>query len=136
MPAGRGRGWANAGLGARIANLILGAWLFISAFIWPHSPAQMTNTWIMGLIIAVLALISMAASQARYLNTAASIWLFISVWVLPGGNAGTQWNNAVVAILVFLFSLAPGPSRPLGEATTPGPRRTPPAPPRERGAEV
>ncbi len=94
--------------GARIANLILGVWLFISAFLWPHSRAEMTNTWIMGVIIAVFALIAMRAPQARWVNTAAAIWTFIAVWALPHSNVGTQWNNALVAIVVFLLSLVPG----------------------------
>lgn len=94
-------------VGARIANIILGIWLFISAFLWPHSDAQLTNTWIVGLAIIAIALIALAAPPVKYLNTALAIWLFISVWVLRGGVPGTQWNNAVVAILVFLFSLVP-----------------------------
>ncbi len=93
--------------GARIANIILGVWLFISAFIWPHGASQLTNTWIVGVVTVAIALIALAAPPVKYLNTALSIWLFISVWVLPGANAGTQWNNAIVAILIFLFSLAP-----------------------------
>jgi len=94
-------------VGARIANIILGVWLFISAFIWPHSQAQLTNTWIVGLAIIAIALIALAAPPVKYLNTALAVWLFISVWVLRGGVPGTQWNNAIVAILVFLFSLVP-----------------------------
>lgn len=93
--------------GARIVNIVLGAWLFISAFLWSHSQAQFVNTWIVGLAIAVVALLGLATGPARYLNTAIAIWLFISVWILPGANTGTRWNNAIVAILVFLFSLAP-----------------------------
>jgi hypothetical protein len=28
----------------RVANIVLGIWLFLSAFLWLHSAAQMTNT--------------------------------------------------------------------------------------------
>ncbi|AKU90693.1 SPW repeat domain-containing protein [Vulgatibacter incomptus] len=92
-------------IGARIANIVLGIWLFISAFIWPHGPAQLSNTWIIGIATVVVASIALAVPGAKYVNTALAIWLFISVWVLPGATSGTQWNNAVVAILIFLFSL-------------------------------
>lgn len=98
----------NSGRGARIASLILGAWLFVSAFLWPHGASQFTNTWLLGVLIVAFSLVAMAYSQARYLLTAAAIWLFISVWVLPTTMTGTQWNNALVAVLVFLFSLVPG----------------------------
>jgi uncharacterized membrane protein len=94
---------------ARGINLLLGIWLFISAFIWDHTVAQQTNTWILGALCAIFALIAMATPTARWLNTALSIWLFISVWALPHRNPGTMWNNALVAIAVFLASLVPGP---------------------------
>ncbi len=108
--AGNQAGAVAAERPARIANLILGVWLFISAFIWQHSPAQMTNTWILGVLIAVFALIAMSAPGARWVNTVLSIWLFISVWALPSVNVGTMWNNALVAIAVFILSLVGSPA--------------------------
>lgn len=105
----------------RIVNLILGVWLFVSAFLWPHSQAQMTNTWIVGALAVVISLVSMyAEAQVRYLNTILSIWLFVSVWVLPRLNVGAAWNNIIVAVLLFVFSLMPsGPERPLRRVTAP-----------------
>jgi hypothetical protein len=93
---------------ARFVNIVLGIWLFISAFIWPHTYAQMTNTWILGVLCVAFALIAMRVPEARYLNTILAVWLFISVWALPSVSVGTQWNNAIVAILIFFVSLAPG----------------------------
>ncbi len=93
---------------ARYLNVLLGVWLFISAFIWDHSSAERTNTWILGVLCVVFALIAMSAPTARWLNTALSIWLFISVWALPHHVLGTMWNNALVAIAIFVLSLVPG----------------------------
>ncbi len=99
---------------ARGLNVLLGVWLFISAFIWDHSLAERTNTWILGVLCVVFAAVALGNSMARWLNTALSIWLFISVWALPHHNLGTMWNNALVAIAVFLVSLVPGAGeRPL-----------------------
>lgn len=93
----------------RALNVILGIWLFISAFVWPHTSAQMTNTWILGVLAVVFALIAwFAAPPARFLNTLLAIWLFISAWALPRVSVGTVWNNVIVAILLFIFSLVPG----------------------------
>ncbi len=103
--------------GPRWINLILGVWLIISAFIWPHTIEQRTNTWIVGLAIALVSLAAMADDRVRFLNTALAIWLFISAFALPSISAGTQWNNALVAIAVFIVSLAPatmGRPRPGG----------------------
>ena len=96
---------------ARVVNILLGVWLFISAFVWPHSQAQMTNTWILGVLCVIFALVAMALPWVRYLNTLLAIWLFISAWALPTVSVGTIWNNVLVAIAVFIVSLVPtGPN--------------------------
>jgi hypothetical protein len=92
---------------ARIVNIIVGVWLFISAFIWPHTYAQMTNTWIVGALCAVFAAIALRAPQVRYANAVLAVWLFISVWALPTMNVGTSWNNVIVAIVMFIAALTP-----------------------------
>ncbi len=90
---------------ARIVNIILGVWLFISAFVWDHGTAQRTNTWILGVLCVIFAIIALSSPPARWLNTILAIWLFISVWALPHLNRGTMWNNALVAIAIFIASL-------------------------------
>ncbi len=94
-------------MAARTINLLLGIWLFISAFVWPHDAAQMTNTWILGVLCVIFALIAMRVERVRFLNTLLAIWLFISAFALPAQSRATVWNNVLVAIAVFLISLAP-----------------------------
>jgi hypothetical protein len=107
------RGPAARGAPPRMVNVILGIWLFISAFAWPHSQSQLTNTWILGALCVVFALVAMGVPWVRYLNTLLAIWLFISAWALPSTSAGTIWNNVLVAIAIFIVSLIP--SEPGGE---------------------
>ena len=92
---------------ARGFTLLLGVWLFISAFIWPHTMSQMTNTWICGVIAVVFAAVAMRYPQARYVNTILAIWLFVSAFALPSISVGTIWNNVIVAIAIFVSSLVP-----------------------------
>jgi hypothetical protein len=92
---------------ARLVNVVLGVWLVISAFAWPHSYAQQTNTWILGLLCVVFALVAFYDPVVRYLNTVLATWLFISCWALPQLSLGTLWNNALVAIAIFFVSLLP-----------------------------
>jgi hypothetical protein len=92
-------------------NVALGVWLFISAFLWPHSQGQMTNTWLMGVLCVVFAVAAMYVEQVRFLNTLLAIWLFISAFALPSLSVGTTWNNAIVAIAIFLVSLVPSRGR-------------------------
>ena len=84
--------------------IALGAWLFISTFLWPHGTAS-TNTWIVGLLIAIASLIALRMPWMRWVDTALAIWLFLSTLAMPGATRATLWNNLIVALLVFLVSL-------------------------------
>lgn len=57
-----GRAWAG------YANVALGLWLFVSAFLWPHSSFAFAASWIMGGCIAMTAFAAIWASPARYFN--------------------------------------------------------------------
>lgn len=99
-------------LRARYANVALGLWLFVSAFLWPHFEASQANTWIVGLLICASSLAARRTSKLRWANTILSSWLFIStlLFVRPVGIT-TLWNNLLVAGAVFTFSLvAAGPT--------------------------
>jgi hypothetical protein len=94
---------------ARWINVLLGAWLFISAFLWPHAPGQFANTWVVGLMVVVLSLIAAGGySWARYLNAVAAVWLFFATLFMPRMSVGTLWNNCLVAIVVFVVAMTPG----------------------------
>lgn len=104
-------------------NIALGIWLIISAYLWPHTQGQFDNTWIVGVLSVLFGVLSMWASQARYLNVILAVWLFISAWAIPSGYTGTVWNNVLVSIAMLIASLLP--SAP----TTPEVRRTTAPPP-------
>jgi len=91
----------------RWVNLALGAWLFISAFAWPHANASFTNTWIMGIVIGGFSLLAMASPAARWVNVAAGAWVFIAAFALPKLSAATFWNNLIVGVAVAFFALVP-----------------------------
>lgn len=113
----------NPYLWARILNFLLGVWLFISAFIWPHTAGERLDTWIIGIWIAVFSLVAMSQPSARWLNTLAAIWLFFSTLAITNTSQATPWNNIIVAILVFIVSFV-GSYAPAGrDVTTGGPAR-------------
>jgi hypothetical protein len=97
----------HPGTRARFTNLVLGIWLFISSFSWPHSSASRTNTWILGAVIALLSLSALRAQSARHASTVAAVYLFISTLLITQYSRATVWNNLVIAIAVFVFSLVP-----------------------------
>jgi hypothetical protein len=90
---------------ARYVNAGIGVWLFISAFLWPHTSAQYANTWIMAIVTFVIALVAIGTPGFRFLNTVAGAWLIISAFVLPTISAATRWNNFIVGVVVLILSL-------------------------------
>lgn len=47
--------------GPRYVNIALGAWVFLSAFVWPHADASFTNSWLMGVLIVAFSIGALAA---------------------------------------------------------------------------
>jgi hypothetical protein len=90
-----------------VVSIALGLWLFISGFLWPHGRAQQLNTWIVGLLIALVAFAAMSEPRARAVSAALAIWLFISAFALPAAHVATTWNNAIVAVAVFVMAMIP-----------------------------
>ena len=96
------------GLSPRALNVVLGTWLVISAFAWPHARWQLINTLASGILVVVFALTACVAPRVRYLNTVLSAYLFISTWLYPAltmAEMATQWHNSMVALWIFLISV-------------------------------
>ena len=99
------------------ANLVLGAWLFISPWVLGFAskasetgttrPGAAVNAWIFGVIVVVLSIAALVRTQPweEWLNLLAGIWLFISPWVLGySGNVAALWNALIVGALVFILA--------------------------------
>jgi hypothetical protein len=110
----------------RMINVLLGVWLFVSAFLWAHATPEQTNTAVLGALCVLFALIGTAVPWARYLNSLLAIWLFVSAWAIPVERIATTWNNALVAIAIFIVSRAAN-GQPINEVLSRqhGPPQTP-----------
>ena len=96
----------------RIANAALGLWLFVSAFIWPHTSAQAINMCAIGALAFIVALLGTQYSTIRYVNSILAVWLLISAWAGQVVTEVTTWNATLVAFTMFAVSLVPSaPSR-------------------------
>lgn len=94
------------------ANVILGAWLFISPWVlhtvsvYAASPGDF---WWVGGAVFVLALWAIGAPWARWtewITAALAIWLFVSPWVLGFSHVPrVAWDAWAVGVLVFLLSI-------------------------------
>lgn len=89
------------------ANLLLSAWLFVSAFAWPHSRDACGAAWIMGACMGMNAFAGIWASPARYFNVVLGgislAWQLAAAEHQPAAFA----NGVVVSALVIVLSLIP-----------------------------
>lgn len=95
---------------ARIANMALGLWLFVSMFAWPHTSAQMANAALVGLFVTLTALSAWTTGpgvRLRLFNAALGLWLLVSIGAFPTRSLATNINSAVVGVLVFALALIP-----------------------------
>jgi SPW repeat len=98
--------WNNARL-CDVANLILGAILFFSPWIFGFEAGKPSdNAWVAGIIIVVLAIAALAAFAVweEWLNLIVGLWTLISPWVL--GFQGTSAMKVHVTIGVLVAILA------------------------------
>jgi len=107
------------GLWARTANLLLSGWLIVSAFAWDGAGAPRTNAALVGYLVFVFSLVATVRDRARVLNTLLSLWLVVSVWLLPATHPAMRVNTLLVGGAMFLFSLVSkrgrvGPPQGLG----------------------
>lgn len=91
----------------RYASLVLSAWLFVSAFAWPHSRDACGAAWISASLIGMTAFAAIWASAARFFNLImggmALIWLTAAASQEPAARV----NGIIVSVLVMAFSLVP-----------------------------
>jgi len=90
--------WTNAKW-CDVANLILGAILFLSPWIFGfEAGAASENAYIAGIVIAVLAIAALAAFAVweEWLNLIVGLWTFASPWIL--GFQGTTAMTVHVII--------------------------------------
>lgn len=98
--------WTNAKL-CDVANLILGAILFISPWMFGFGAgATSQNAYIAGLAIAILAIAALAAFAVweEWLNLIVGLWTLVSPWVL--GFQGTTAMTVHVVIGAAVAILA------------------------------
>lgn len=99
--------WSNAKL-CDVANLLLGAFLVISPWIFGFSiGTASTNAMICGLIIVVLSFAALAlfATWEEWLNLIIGLWLIVSPWVLGFTGISAALNvHVVVGFLVALLA--------------------------------
>jgi SPW repeat-containing protein len=98
--------WSNAKL-CDVANLILGAILLASPWIFQFSdgPAS-TNAFVSGVIIAVISIAALAAFAVweEWLNLIMGLWVLISPWVLGFPSGTAMQVHIVIGVIVAILA--------------------------------
>lgn len=99
--------------------IVLGLWLAISIFLWPHTRDSQLNTWLVGVLVAGIGSIALYVPWLARVNVVLAVWLGASAIALQDTVEVTSVNNVVVAIGVLLAAVfAPGPRRPASDERT------------------
>lgn len=101
----------------RVAVVVLSVWVLFSGNAWAHSPANRLNNTIVGAGLFFFGVVALRREWARYVTLALGVWLFAFTVLCSGISQITYWNDAMVALAVFVLSLLGGERRILGEPT-------------------
>lgn len=90
--------------GIGIINLVLGIWLILSPFLFSYSSTAMTDSIILGTIIAILAVIRLSAQTwASWFNGIAGLWLIIAPFIIGSTESAVLWNQIIVGLAVAVL---------------------------------
>jgi hypothetical protein len=96
----------NLNRNLRLTSVGLGVWVVISSLIlWRSGSAVSVNGWITGVIVILSSLMAIRVPNARFVSTAAGVWLVASLFAWPDYSSPAVWNNAMIGAVVALVSL-------------------------------
>ena len=98
--------WSNAKL-CDVANLILGAILLVSPWIFRFSSgAPSQNAFVSGIVIAVISIAALAAFAVweEWLNLIVGVWVLVSPWVLGFTETRATQVHIVIGIIVAVLA--------------------------------
>lgn len=92
----------------RIANIVVGAWVLLSALAPSRSWSSSLDAAVVGVLSIVVAFGALLRFPAlRFLNAALAVWLFVSAWIVHGGQPSTVAQDLLAATLMFGFAVIP-----------------------------
>lgn len=90
----------------RIFNILMGLWLFASAFVLPQGRGQLASTAICGVLAALFAALTSYDRRSRYVTAAVGAFVVVLAFaVYPMGSA-TFWHNGIMGISIAVGGLA------------------------------
>ena len=98
--------WTNAKL-CDVGNLILGAILFVSPWLFKFASGYETqNAVVAGIVIIVLSVAALTAFAVweEWLNLIVGLWLIVSPWVLKFPHTPAMRADVVIGVIVAVLA--------------------------------
>jgi hypothetical protein len=99
----------------RALNVLLGAWLFASAFVWQHQGNVAFNNLVCGLVVAASALCAIWAPPFRWVNVGIAAWLVYCAAFFDYGSELTRLHDLALAGAIFVVAMARPHTGPVSE---------------------
>ena len=85
---------------ARIFNILMGMWLFASAFVLPQGRGQLASTAICGVLTTLFAVLTSYDQRSRYLTEAVGALIVVLAFLVQPLGSATFWHNGVMGISI------------------------------------
>jgi hypothetical protein len=90
----------------RIFNILMGVWLFASAFVLPQGRGQAASTAICGVLTVLFAMLTTYDNRSRYLTEAVGALVVVLAFVIHPLGSATFWHNGVMGISIAVAAWA------------------------------
>ena len=90
-------------------NLLGGIWFIIAPFIWGAASQGVANGVIVGIIVAILAIIRMSSAHsgwASWINGILGLWMIIAPWAISYVTVASRWSNVIAGIIVAIVGFS------------------------------
>jgi len=85
----------------RIFNILMGMWLFVSAFVLPQGRGQLAVTAICGVLTTLFAVLTTYDARSRFLTEAVGALVVVLAFVAQPLGSATFWHNGVMGISII-----------------------------------
>jgi hypothetical protein len=100
--------WTRSDTWPRWIAILLAAWLFASAFMWPHTRGALGNETVFGALMLGCGIVALYVRFARWVEALFAIALAIATLTTAHLVAATLWSGLAVALGVFVTSFIDG----------------------------
>jgi hypothetical protein len=90
----------------RIFNILMGVWLFASAFILPQGHGQVASTAVCGVLTTLFAALTSYDGRSRYLTEAVGALVVVLAFAVHPLGSATFWHNGVMGISIAVAAWA------------------------------